>query len=219
MRETGADVVYGQRRRRNGESLFKRASAALFYRLLNWLADQEIPRDTGDFRLITRPVADVLCRMPERHRFIRGMVAWIGGTQVAFAYDRDERKAGTSKYPLRRMLRLANDAITAFSRRPLQIATTTGLIVAGISLLLGGFSILGWATGRNVPGWTSLMTVLGLFGALQFLMLGVIGEYIGRLYEQSLARPMFMEAERAGQGLATKGLAVQGLAVPTLRAP
>jgi glycosyltransferase involved in cell wall biosynthesis len=203
MSQAGAEVVYGQRLRRRGESLFKKLSASLFYRMLNWLSEHEIPRDTGDFRLITRSVADFLCQMPERHRFVRGMVAWIGGTQVAFQYERDERHAGSSKYPLRRMLSLANDAITSFSRRPLQVATTTGLIVALLSLLLGCFSLLGWVAGLTVPGWTSLMTVLGFFGALQFLMLGVIGEYIGRLYEQSRERPMFMEAGRAGQGLTT----------------
>jgi dolichol-phosphate mannosyltransferase len=201
MHRTHAEVVYGQRIRRAGEGMFKRFSASLFYRMLNWLSELEIPRDTGDFRLITRPVADFLCQMPERHRFVRGMVAWIGGTQVAFQYERDARHAGDSKYPLRRMLRLANDAITSFSRRPLQVATTVGLAVALFSLLLGCFSIFGWITGLTVPGWTSLMTVLGFFGALQFLMLGVIGEYLGRLYEQSRERPMFMEAERAGQGL------------------
>jgi dolichol-phosphate mannosyltransferase len=205
MRETGADVVYGQRLSRKGEGLFKRASAAMFYRALNWLADLDIPRDTGDFRLITRPVADILSQMPERHRFVRGMVAWIGGKQVAFQYVREARYAGTSKYPLRRMLRLANDAVTSFSRRPLQIATTAGLITAVLSVLLGCISIIGWIAGMTVPGWTSLMTVLGLFGALQFMMLGVIGEYIGRLYEQSRERPMFMESERAGRGLLTPG--------------
>ncbi len=147
-----------------------------------------------------------LCQMPERHRFVRGMIAWIGGIQVPFQYERDARHAGSSNYPLRRMLSLANDAITSFSRRPLQVATTTGLVVAVLSLLLGCFSLVGWAAGLTVPGWTSLMTVLGFFGALQFLMLGVIGEYIGRLYEQSRERPMFLEAERAGAGLAEAGI-------------
>lgn len=201
MRETSADVVYGQRLQRSGESVFKRATASIFYRMLNWLSDLEIPRDTGDFRLITSDVAALLCQMPERHRFIRGMVAWIGGRQVAFPYDREARYAGETKYPLRNMIRLANDAITSFSRRPLQIATTTGLVVAAVSMLLTVFSIVGWIIGLTVPGWASLMAVLGVFSAMQFLMLGVIGEYIGRLYEQSRQRPLFMEAERTGNGL------------------
>ena len=201
MREQQAEVVYGQRRRRAGETMFKRATAAAFYRMLNWLSETDIPRDTGDFRLITRSVADLLTAMPEQHRFIRGMVAWLGGRQIPLLYDREERFAGTTKYPLRRMLRLANDAITSFSRRPLQVATTTGLVVAAISLALGLFSILGWLLEITVPGWASLMAVMGIFSALQFLMLGIIGEYIGRLYEQSRDRPLFMEAERAGKGL------------------
>jgi dolichol-phosphate mannosyltransferase len=147
MRQQQAEVVYGQRRRRAGETMFKRASAAAFYRILNWLSETDIPRDTGDFRLITRSVADLLTAMPEQHRFIRGMVAWLGGRQIPLLYDREERFAGTTKYPLRRMLRFANDAITSFSRRPLQVATTTGLVVAAISLALGVFSVLVCAAG------------------------------------------------------------------------
>lgn len=201
MTESKADVVYGQRLRRDGEGVFKKVSASLFYRSLNWLSELSIPRDTGDFRLITRPVANLLVQMTERHRFVRGMVAWIGGTQIPILYNRDKRYAGSSKYPLRRMLILANDAMTSFSRRPLQVATTVGVAVAGVSIMLGCFSIFGWLAGITVPGWTSLMTVLGFFGALQFLMLGILGEYMGRLYEQSKGRPLYMEAERTGCGL------------------
>jgi dolichol-phosphate mannosyltransferase len=205
QREHQADVVYGQRRFRAGETLFKRATAAGFYRFLNLMSDVDIPRDTGDFRLITRDVADLLTRMPEQHRFIRGMIAWIGGTQVPLLYDRDERHAGVTKYPLRRMLKLSSDAITSFSRRPLQFATTLGLIVAAISAAVGTYSLTAWALGFTVPGWTSLMAVTGFFSSMQFLLLGVIGEYIGRLFEQSRDRPLFMEAERtsAPAGLPT----------------
>ena len=202
MQAESADVVYGQRRQRAGETLFKRASAAAFYRLIGWLADVEIPRDTGDFRLITRPVADLLGQMPEQHRFIRGMVAWIGGHQVPLIYDRMARQAGTTKYPLRRMLRFAADAITGYSRRPLQLATGLGVLAAVGSLLLGVYSLAGWAWGVNVPGWTSLMAAIGLLSALQFLLLGVLGEYVGRLYEESRGRPLFLVAGRAGAGLA-----------------
>ena len=201
MQAEGADVVYGQRRRRAGETLFKRASAAAFYRLIDWLSDVEIPRDAGDFRLITRPVADLLCAMPEHHRFIRGMVAWIGGLQVPLLYDRAARSAGTTKYPLRRMLRFAADAITGFSRRPLQIATGLGVLAAVLSLLLGLYSVLGWAWGANVPGWTSLMSAIGFLSALQFFLMGALGEYVGRLYEDSRGRPLFLEAGRVGRGL------------------
>ena len=197
-----ADVVYGLRRRRDGESAFKRISASMFYRVLSWLSETEIPRDTGDFRLITRRIADLLDQMPERHRFLRGMVAWLGGHQVPLLYDRDARYAGSTKYPLRRMLIFANDAITGFSRRPLQLATGLGLGAGFISLCLGLYSVIGWISGQTVPGWTSLMAAFGLVSALQFLLLGVIGAYLGRLSEQSLARPLFLELQRSGRGLA-----------------
>lgn len=201
MQRTNADVVYGQRRRRSGETVFKRLTAAAFYWLLDHLSDTPIPRDTGDFRLITRRVADLLGRMPERHRFLRGMVAWIGGRQVPLLYDREPRYAGTTKYPLRRMLRFASDALTGFSRRPLQLATATGVTAALMSLGLGLYSLIGWVIGETTPGWTSLMAAIGLLSALQFLMLGVLGEYLGRLYEASLGRPLFLELERQGNGL------------------
>jgi polyisoprenyl-phosphate glycosyltransferase len=201
LREANADVVYGQRRRRDGESVFKRATATVFYRMLGWLSETEIPRDTGDFRLITRSVADLLCRMPEHHRFLRGMVAWIGGRQVPLMYDRDPRYAGTTKYPLRRMIRFASDAITSFSRRPLQLATGVGGFAALISLCFGLYSLIGWWSGYVVPGWSSLMAALGFVSALQFLILGVLGEYVGRLCEESRARPLYLEWERSGQGI------------------
>lgn len=201
MQDEAADVVYGQRRQRAGETLFKRTSAAAFYRIIAWLSDIEIPRDTGDFRLITRQVADLLCRMPEHHRFIRGMIAWTGGRQVPFLYDRKERQAGTTKYPLRRMLRFAADAITGFSRRPLQVATGLGVLAGLSSILLAVYSLVGWIRGDNVPGWTSLISAIGFLSALQFFVLGVLGEYIGRLYEESRGRPLFLEAGRIGLGL------------------
>lgn len=201
MQAEEADVVYGRRRERAGETLFKRASASAFYKLIGWLSDVDIPRDTGDFRLITRPVADLLVQMPERHRFIRGMVAWIGGRQVPLFYDRQAREAGSTKYPLRRMLRFATDAITGFSRRPLQVATGLGVLAALMSLALLVYSVVGWLLGSNVPGWTSLMAAIGFFSALQFFLIGVLGEYLGRLYEESRGRPLFMEATRVGNGL------------------
>jgi dolichol-phosphate mannosyltransferase len=200
LRAERADVVYGQRRKRAGETVFKRASAAFFYRFLRAMSDVDIPADTGDFRLITRETAVLLARMPEQDRFLRGMVAWLGGRQVPLLYDRDERHAGVTKYPLKRMLKLANDAMTSFSRRPLQIATTAGIVTAVISLAIGGVSILLWALGVTIPGWTSLMAVLGLFNAMQFMMLGIMGEYIGRLFAQSRARPLFMVAESTRSG-------------------
>ena len=196
----GADVVYGQRRAREGETLFKRASAAAFYRLIGRMTDVEIPTDAGDFRLMTRRVLDFLLAMPERHRFVRGMVAWIGGRQVPIAYDRKPRAAGESKYPLRKMLRFAVDAITAFSIVPLMASMTIGWVMAAVGFTFFVYSIVGWLLGHNLPGWTSLMAAVGLLGGMQFLMLGVIGAYLGRLYDQSKGRPLFMIRDIVGGG-------------------
>lgn len=191
LMDEGADVVYGRRRAREGESLFKRASAAAFYRLIDRMTDVEIPSDTGDFRLMTRRVLDLLLAMPERHRFIRGMVAWIGGKQVPIHYDRKARAAGESKYPLSKMMRFAADAITAFSVVPLMASMTVGWVMAAVGFAFVVYSIVGWLLGYNLPGWTSLMAAIGLLGGMQFLMLGVIGAYLGRLYDQSKGRPLF----------------------------
>jgi polyisoprenyl-phosphate glycosyltransferase len=198
LMEQGADVVYGQRRMREGDSLFKRATAAAFYRLIGRMTDVEIPLDAGDFRLVTRRVLDLLLAMPERHRFIRGMVAWIGGRQVAIAYDRKPRAAGESKYPLSKMIRFAADAITAFSVVPLMASMTIGWIMAVVGFAFFVYSIVGWLLGLNLPGWTSLMAAIGLLGGMQFLMLGIIGAYLGRLYDQSKGRPLFMIREIVG---------------------
>jgi polyisoprenyl-phosphate glycosyltransferase len=198
LMDQGADVVYGQRRMREGDSLFKRATAAAFYRLIGRMTDVEIPLDAGDFRLVTRRVLDLLLAMPERHRFIRGMVAWIGGRQVAIAYDRKQRAAGESKYPLSKMIRFAADAITAFSVVPLMASMTIGWIMAVVGFAFFVYSIVGWLLGLNLPGWTSLMAAIGLLGGMQFLMLGIIGAYLGRLYDQSKGRPLFMIREIVG---------------------
>jgi glycosyltransferase involved in cell wall biosynthesis len=198
--DDGADVVYGQRRQREGETLFKRATAAAFYRLIGRMTDVEIPLDAGDFRLLTRRVLDILLAMPERHRFVRGMVAWIGGRQVPIAYDRKARAAGESKYPLARMIRFAADAITAFSVVPLMASMTIGWVMAAVGFTFFIYSIVGWLLGLNLPGWTSLMAAVGLLGGMQFLMLGIIGAYLGRLYDQSKGRPLFMIRDIVGGG-------------------
>ena len=198
LAELGADVVYGQRRAREGESLFKRTTAAAFYRLIGRLTDVYIPPDTGDFRLVTRRVLDLLLAMPERHRFIRGMVAWIGGQQVPIVYDRKPRAAGESKYPLSKMVRFAADAITAFSVVPLMVSMTIGWVMAAVGFAFFLYSIVGWLLDKNLPGWTSLAAALGLLGGMQFLMLGIIGAYLGRLYDQSKGRPLFMIRDIVG---------------------
>ncbi|WP_064694613.1 glycosyltransferase family 2 protein [Rhizobium aegyptiacum] len=190
--ERGADVVYGQRTRREGETWFKLASASLFYRTLSRLASVTIPRDTGDFRLMRRRVVDILLAMPERDRFIRGMVSWIGGRQVALPYERDARFAGTTKYPLRKMIHFALDAITSFSTTPLRIATWLGMISAGVAVALLVYTFIRWLQGETVTGWSSIMAAVSAFSAIQLICIGIIGEYLGRLVQESKRRPMFM---------------------------
>lgn len=198
----GADVVYGKRNSRAGESLFKRFTAFLFYRLLNLFADQSIPEDTGDFRLITRRVLDVFNSMPENHRFIRGMISWVGFRQVALPYDRQPRLHGDTKYTLTAMFRFALDAITSFSVKPLRLGFYAAFALCGLSILLLGYSIYGYFFVRGVvPGWTSIMAVILFFLAAQFLLLGVIGEYVGRLYLEVKHRPLFMIQDAANVGV------------------
>lgn len=190
--DRGADVVYGQRVRRQGESWFKLTSASLFYRLLSRLASVAIPRDVGDFRLMSRRVVDILLSMPERDRFIRGMVSWIGGRQVALPYERDARFAGTTKYPLRKMINFAIDAITSFSTVPLRISTWLGLASAGCAALLLLYTLARWIAGETIVGWSSIMAAITAFSAIQLICIGIIGEYVGRLVQENKRRPMFM---------------------------
>jgi dolichol-phosphate mannosyltransferase len=190
----GADVVYGQRVRRAGETIGKRATAAIFYRLIERLTETPIPRDTGDFRLLSRRALDVFLAMPERHRFVRGMISWIGFRQEPVRYERAPRAAGVTKYPFGKMLRFAMDAVTAFSVKPLALASVVGVCSGGFALVLLAFSIASWLFGGQalVAGWTSLMAGVALLGAVQLFVLGIIGEYLGRLYEQSKGRPLFV---------------------------
>ena len=193
--DEGVDVVYGQRRKREGETAAKLFTANVFYRVIGSLTDVPIPRDTGDFRLMSRRALDVLLAMPERHRFIRGMVSWIGFRQEPLLYDRQARFAGETKYPFRKMVRFALDAITAFSVKPLALASYLGIIMAFFSLALLGYSIGSWLGLFGGPlerGWTSLMSVMALLGSVQLLVLGIIGEYLGRMYEQMKGRPLFI---------------------------
>ncbi len=202
MREmdlAGADVIYGVRRSREGETAFKKATAAFFYRALARLSDIAIPIDTGDFRLMSRRALDALLAMPEQARFIRGMVAWIGFRQVPLAYDRAERHAGSSKYPLRKMIGFAFDAISGFSTAPLRFASHFGLWLVAASALLLVYIAFGWLTGRVVEGWTSLMLVVVVLGAVQMFVLGMIGEYLGRLYLEAKRRPLYIVSDVIGR--------------------
>ncbi len=190
----GADVAYGQRRTRDGESGFKLVTAKLFYRLLRSMTKSDIPADTGDFRLMDRKVADTLRDMRERHRFIRGMVSWVGGRQVAVPYDRKARFAGETKYPLRKMVAFAVDAITSFSVVPLRLVTYLALTILSLALIMTGlvFVVKLFNPDYFIPGYASLILVIIFFGGVQLLALGVIGEYLGRMYESIKARPLYV---------------------------
>jgi dolichol-phosphate mannosyltransferase len=199
MRAEGADVVYGVRKSRAGETRFKRATAHGFYRLLSRATEVDIPLDAGDFRLMSRRALDALLSMPEQARFIRGMVAWIGFRQVPFAYDRRERFAGETKYPFSKMFRFALDALTGFSSAPLKLASHAGLALSAGSLLLILYIGWAWLAGQNIQGWTSLMLVVVVLGAVQMFVLALLGEYIGRLYNEAKGRPLYIVQEVVGE--------------------
>ena len=191
----GCDVVFGQRINRDGESTFKKTSAFAFYRLLNRMVDIDIPRDAGDFRLMSRRAVDILNSMPEQHRFIRGMVSWIGMRQEALPYERAARFAGETKYPLSKMIRFAIDAITGFSVRPLRMASYLGIIFGIATLLSLAYVFVHYFLGHTVEGWTSLTVIILALGSVQLFVVGVMGEYLGRLYMESKGRPLFVIQE------------------------
>jgi dolichol-phosphate mannosyltransferase len=188
----GAEVVYAQRATRQGETRFKLFTASLFYQLIGRITSISIPRDVGDFRLMDRNVVDTLVKMREQHRFMRGLSAWVGFRQEAVQYDRQERFAGSTKYPLTKMIKFSLDAITSFSHLPLQLATSFGFLLAGISLL--GIIVavfLRLVTGAIVGQASTLILVLFL-GGIQLIFLGIIGEYLGRIYDEVRARPLYV---------------------------
>lgn len=195
--DMGFDVVYGQRLKREGESWFKKSSASTFYRVLRKLVDVEIAPDTGDFRLMSRRALDHLNAMPERYRFIRGMVSWIGLKQAAFPYQRHPRFAGATHYPLRKMILLAMDAVTSFSIAPLRFASHLGLAFGALGLITLGHTLVSWSLGAVLPGWTSLAAIVLILGSVQLLVLGVFGEYLGRMYMEAKRRPLYIVNEIA----------------------
>ncbi|GFP74278.1 glycosyltransferase family 2 protein [Clostridium fungisolvens] len=189
----GYEVVYAKRRKREGETWFKLITAKYFYKFLASMSDIEIPKDTGDFRLIDRTVVEALRAMPERNRFVRGMVSWVGFNQTYIEYNRNERFAGTTKYPLKKMLKFASDGIVAFSSKPLKVVSLIGTITIFISFIMLIYSIIVKLFGYTTqPGWTSLMVVITLFSGVQLLSLGIIGEYIARIYDESKNRPLYI---------------------------
>lgn len=191
--DEGADVVYAQRRSRFGDAPLKRFFCAVYYRLLHWLADTHIPLDTGDFRLISRRVRDLIVAMPERQRFIRGMVSWVGFRQEPILYDRDARFAGQTKYSFRKLVALAVDGILSSSCKPLRFALPVGVAAISLSLVFGVYAVVSLLfVQRTPPGWASLMSAIAFFGGAQLVVLGILGEYLGRIHEQTRGRPMFM---------------------------
>jgi len=199
----GWQVVYGVRARREGERRFKLVTAHLFYRLLNFLSDTPIPLDAGDFRLLDRVVVDALKTMPERDRFMRGMVSWIGYRQLALPYRRAARFAGETKYPLRKMFRFAGDGIISFSVRPLRLAMNVGLLCALLACagIVWAFAVR-LATHNWVPGWTATIMAVLFLGGVQLVCIGILGEYLGRIYMQVKGRPLYIVGQRFGGGRA-----------------
>lgn len=205
----GYDVVYGVRLKRKGETYFKKVTAMMFYRLLRSMTNVEIPVDTGDFRLIDRKVADVLKGLKEKNRFVRGLVSWVGFRQTSVEYVRDERWAGETKYPLKKMLRFAMDGITSFSYKPLKLATYIGFTLSAASFLYLLIIVLQKLfTDSTTAGWTSIVAINLFFNGIILILLGVIGEYIGRIYDESKDRPLYIiqevkgfEQQREAEGL------------------
>ncbi len=191
--EMGFDVVYGTRLNRQGESTFKRASAKMFYKVLNRLSEIPIPLDTGDFRLMDRQVVDQLKAMPEKARFIRGMVSWIGFNQTNVEYERSPRFAGESKYPLRKMIRFALDGILSFSVKPLKLSIMMGFLSSGVAFLILIYSIyVRLATDQWISGWTSLLDSILFMGGVQLIAIGILGEYVARIYNEAKHRPLYI---------------------------
>jgi dolichol-phosphate mannosyltransferase len=195
----GFDVVYGTRTERAGESAFKRVTARGFYRVLNKMSDTPIPLDTGDFRLIDSAVADAMRDMPEHDRFLRGMVAWLGFRQYALPYKRDARAAGETKYPLRKMIAFATDGILSFSISPLRVAVWLGIFTAAIAVAGIAYDLfMRLFTHEWVSGWASLLFAILLMGGVQLIMLGIVGEYVGRIYREGKRRPLYLVREAYG---------------------
>src|SRR3990172_379982 len=196
----GYEVVFAIREEREGESWFKLATASLFYRLIYRITDVDIPLDTGDFRLLDRKVVDVLCRMRERHRFLRGMSVWVGFKQTGVKYRRAARFAGTTKYPFRKMFKFAWDAVTSFSYLPLQIAMYLGFIAAGLSIVaIPIVAIMRLAGSQAFVGQATTLIAVLFLGGVQLISLGILGEYIGRLYDEAKGRPLYIVREAPRQ--------------------
>ena len=192
--EEGNEVVYGKRKTRDGESVFKLMTAKMFYKTLNYFSDVDIPKDTGDFRLVDRKVVDKMNSLPEHNKFLRGLWSWLGYKQYAFEYERKERFAGKTKYPLKKMLKLASDGIISFSNKPIKLVGLLGIISIIISFIIFIYALISYACKLNnlSAGWTSLMCAITFFAGVQLLSLWIISEYIGRIYDETKGRPQYI---------------------------
>ncbi len=197
--QKGFDVIYGRRKTRK-DTIFKKYTAWLFYRAINKLANIDIPLDTGDFRLMDRKVVDEMVKLREHSRFMRGLTSWCGFNQTAVYFDRDERRFGVTNYPLKKMIKFALDGITAFSYVPLKLSTYLGFVAAFIGFCYGVFEIIKKiiAPSSNVPGWTSLIIIVLFIGGIQLIILGIVGEYIGRIYTEAQNRPLYVVRDAIG---------------------
>jgi polyisoprenyl-phosphate glycosyltransferase len=192
----GYDVVYAVRTKREGESFFKRFTAKVFYRFLKFMCSIDIPVDTGDFRLLSRRVINVMKKLTERNRYVRGLVSWVGFRQTGIEYERDRRFAGETKYPLKKMLKLSVDGITSFSTKPLKLSKNLGLVMAFSGFIYALYVIIQRLTNNAVQsGWASTVVLILVVGGIQLIMLGIIGEYIARIFDESKNRPLYIVRE------------------------
>ena len=192
--EKGYDVIYGKRKSRAGESKFKLFTAKMFYKTLNMLSDTEIPQNTGDFRVVDRKVVDTINKLPEHNKFLRGLFSWVGYNQFAYEYERKERFAGTTKYPLKKMLKLATDGIIGFSTKPIKLVGVLGIISICVSILILIYALVSFTFKINTitAGWTSIIVTVTFFSGVQLLSLFLISEYISRIYDESKNRPQYI---------------------------
>lgn len=215
----GNDVVYGQRAVRQGDSAFKRATAAAFYRLMRRITNIDIPADTGDYRLISRRVADELRGLREKDRFMRGLVSWVGFRHARVVYDRDERFAGTTKYPVGKMVKFALDGVTSFSNAPLKLATWFGYAASVLSFLYLLTVLVQKIMGMTVQGWATIMVAMLFLGGVQLICLGILGEYIGRIFNEVKPRPVYIVDRVVNKRAKSAHLAEPAYAVPPKKAP
>lgn len=216
----GFEIVYAKRIRREGETLFKRATASIFYRLLQSMTSVDIPRDVGDFRLIGRKALSTFRNMPERDRFVRGMFGWMGFSQAEVPFERPARLAGETKYPFRKMSRLAVHGIVSFSERPLRAALWGGMAISGLAALLGVFAICAWLFSSGViQGWTSTVVIISFLSGINLLMTGIVGLYIGGIYAEVKGRPLYVVDRLTGfdEAIAAQGSAQAGSTSRSLR--